>query len=493
MLTFLALSTVTGCLSSNKNVKDINDPKTNLDYFVRTAGSKDFTVATVDYFNGSIFAKQPGISLQKLFNFEGYNINRKLLQSNGSYLSLSREFVVYRDPLTHVIQTVWINPWTQNPNEVFYVANDPVNGLLRLGDIVPTILLPGGRVVFNTDVLLEYPNALDPTIYPKYSAGPVYEAAELFAFFANLTLLATDKDKSVPMTGTWIRRSQYLPWMEMSTTKGELYYTTMAWKCKDEGLKCVSEDIMKLIDDYFPKYKNAPTVDDEPNETSWTVFKSKIDSRRETGLPDIIIPPSNVRSNVTTYTTSVDQRIVGLFLKQESITVNFNGTAWSEITGKEPINLFNIVGDARVVVSPPINGNEYYNVSLLGFFSYLDIKTGKPLKVWINPITKQQNAVPNPVIINATTFKFPQEFVYSMDIEPSDVIGLLAAQSEDLGPDDENWSVNILDVIFDKESLSSGKHEFFYGTAGRFSSWLNWMDMGERQGNMVFKVTFYRL
>lgn len=489
----LALPTfavILGCVSFVHAFLDINDPKTNLDYFVRTGGSKDPKISTVNYFNGSVYAKQPGSGLQKLFNFEGYNINRKVLQSNGSYLSLSCEFVVYRNPLTHVIQRVWMNPWTQKANEVFYVANDPVNGLLRLGDIFPTQLIPGGRVVFNLDVVLEYPNALDPTGYPQYSAGPVYEAAELFSYFANLTRLSTSTESSIPMTGTWIRRSQYLPWMEMSTTKGELYYTTFVWKCKYEGLACVADDIMHIIDTYYPEFKEAPLTDDEPNETSWTVFKAVIDKRRKIGLPDIIIPTSEVQSNMTAYDTVIDQRIQDFFNKVTYMPVYFNGTAWSQITGKQSLNLFNIEG----VVFPRVteSNKNHYTLSLTGTVFFRDPNTGELLEFWNNPLTGETNFVPNPVTLVDRRFDFPRAFVYSMDIRQFDAIGLQAVQSEETGENNEIWSVNIIDTIFDKSSFTSPSEVFFYGTAGRFSNWLDWMDMESSEGNMVFKVTYYR-
>ena len=490
LLAIIACIVAAGSLPSTKAFRDINDPKTNLDYFVRTAGSKDPNISTVNYINGTVFAKQPGTGLKKLFNFEGYNINRKVLQTNGSYLSLSCEFVVYRDPNTHVIQNVWINPWTQEANEVFYVHNNPVNGLLRLGDVVPTKLIPGGTVVFNTDYMLEYPNALNPRLYPKYSAGPVYEAAELFAFFANLTRLTSDTERSIPMTGTWIRRSQYLPWMEMANITGHLYYTTFAWKCKYEGLGCVADDIMKIIDDLYPEYKEAPLADDEPNETSWTVFKADVDKRRNTGLPDIIIPTSEVTQNMTTYATSVDQRIKDFFGNVNYMPTYFNGTAWSQITGKQSINLFNIDG----VVFPGVTESNagFYTLSLTGSLFYRDVKNGSLLQFFSNPLTGVTNVVPNPTTFINKTFKLPKEFVYSMDIAPSDVLGLLAAQSEETGHNGEDWSVNIVDTVFDKTSFIGPSDVFFYGTAGRFSSWLKWMDMEGIQGNMAWKVTFYR-
>ena len=476
--------------STEQTFGDINDPKTNLDYFVRTAGSKDPNVSSVNYINGSVFAKQPGAGLQKLFNFEGYNINRKVLQSNGSYLSLSCEFVVYRDPVTHIIQKVWINPWSREANEVLAVHNNPVNALLKLGNVFPTQLISDERVVFNTDVLLEYPNALDPGLYPKYSAGPVYEAAELFAFFANLTQLTSDTDWSVPMTGTWIRRSQYLPWMEMGNTTGHLYYTTFSWKCKYKGLGCVANDIMKIIDDFYPEYKKAPLADDVPNETSWTVFKATVDKRRKAGLPDIIIPTSGVVQNMSTYDTAIDQRIKQFFTNVDYMPTYFNGTAWSQITGKQSINLFNIEG----LVFPRVTESSagFYTLSLTGSLFYRDVTNGSMLSYFPNPITGVTNVVPNPTTFWNKTFNFPKDFVYSMDISPSNVLGLLAAQSEETCNNSGEWSVNILDMLFDPMTFYSTQDVFFYGTAGRFSNWLNWMDMAGIQGNMAFKATFYR-
>ena len=70
-----------------------------------------------------------------LFLFEGYNINRKVPLPDGSYQSLSRKFVVYRDIHTRKIKTVFENPFNNLTNEVFPVANDPVNAkLTRNGD-----------------------------------------------------------------------------------------------------------------------------------------------------------------------------------------------------------------------------------------------------------------------------------------------------------------------------------------------------------------------
>ncbi|KAK3583650.1 hypothetical protein CHS0354_021387 [Potamilus streckersoni] len=466
---------------------DINDPKTNLDFFVRTVGSRDPKVETVNYLNGSVFAKIPDMPLVKIFNYEGYNINRKIPLANGSYNSLSREFVVYRDPETYDIQRVWINIYTGLANEIFFVANDPVNGHFRLGDIVPTKILPREKIGFNSDIVLEYPNALDPVNYSRYSAGPVYDSVELFEFFVNVTRLASTKDNSVPSAGTWARKSQFLPWMEMSTTPGDLYYTTMFWKCMD-GLNCVAKDVLDIIKAEFPIYLKAPSSYEIPNETSWTQFKEVIDKRRKAGLPDIIIPQVNVTQNVTSRETWVDPRILRI-LTSNSISVHFNGTGMSEIVGKQQINLFNFEGEAFLRVNPPTNPNNSYSATIYAAGVYKDPNNGTTLTNWFNPITGITVEVP-PIIIQSLNVGIPREFVYSMGLPSEDSLGLIAAQSNPWG---ELWDVKLVNLLFGGSDLNMAADDvFFYGTFARFSHWLPWMEMGDVEGKLVLKATVSR-
>ena len=460
---------------------------TDLENFIRALGSLNSSESAINYINGSVFGKQPGSGLQRLFNFEGYNINRKLRQQDGSFLSLSREFVVYRQPNTSQILQVWINPWTSNANEVFYVANDPVNAVLDSPS--PSQNIPHFRpqyIVYNSDIVLEYPNPLTPDKYGNYSAGPIYDSVELFAFFANCSDLFNTTDPSIPVTGTWIRKSEYLPWMEMSTKAGSLYYTTLYWKC-NEGLSCVADDIMQLIKKYYPKYEYAPSKDEEPNETSWTVFKKVIDQRRVAGLPDIIIPEVNTTSNVRTMTNTVDDRVLNL-LYTWPLNMAVNGSAWSEIPGKQSVCFFNLYGNLQFDLEhlPENNG---YRVQLDGYVSYRDPKTGMTLRNFTNPITGKSNTLPKPTV--GVDYIFNKDSFYTMDIPSSNVVGLVGAQSsEGTSGNDDAWSVNTINLIFPySELIKPPTSAHFYGTLGSFSSWPSWMEMDDVPGNLVMKLT----
>ncbi|KAH3822393.1 hypothetical protein DPMN_124171 [Dreissena polymorpha] len=73
-----------------------------------------------------------------------------------------------------------MNPISYNANEVFNVANDPVNA--HIGSASPAMPVPPHLpefLVYNTDIVLEYPNPLQPNNYANYSAGPVYDSVEL--------------------------------------------------------------------------------------------------------------------------------------------------------------------------------------------------------------------------------------------------------------------------------------------------------------------------
>lgn len=461
---------------------------TDLENFIRVLGSLDSNYSTVSYLNGSVFGKQPGKDLQKIFYYEGYNINRKIRQQDGTFLSLSREFVVYRHPNTAQILQVWVNIWTNEANEIFFVANDPVNA--HLDSPSPSQTAPRGNpqyLIYNSDIVLEYPNPLTPDKYSNYSAGPIYDSVELFAFFANYTQLKFSQAPSVSALGTWIRKSEYLPWMEMSTTPGSLYYTTMYWKC-NEGLSCVADDIMEIIKKYYPKYEDAPTQDEVPNETSWTVFKKVIDQRRQAGLPDIIIPQVNTSSNVHTMTNNVDERVLNI-LYSWPLGMTVNGSAWSEIPGKQSVCFFNIIGNLEFDLER-LPRNDGYRVQLDGFVSLRDPTTGRTLSNnFTNPVTGKINMLPKSTVGLDLVFK--NNSFYTIDIPSAEAVGLLGAQSMDGDSAGGDWSVNFIDLIFPyselKKKAPSTAH--LHGTVGTFSSWPAWMEMSEIPGNIVAKLT----
>lgn len=453
-------------------------------------GSLDANSSTVNYVNGSVFWKAPGVDLFKIFGFEGYNINRKVRQPDGTFLSLSREFAVYRDPITSDILTVWINPLTEHANEVFLVADDPVNFPVKAA--APSILIPRedpGYIAYNVDYIQETPNPLSPEAYPKYSPGEYYNAVELFGFTANYTYLKMSQEQSIPMVGTWMRKSQLLPWFEVGTTPGSLYYTGLNWKCTD-GLSCVADDIMQIVDSEYPKYKNAPTTDEQPNQTSWTVFKKIIDQRRQAGLPDIIIPLVNISTESPTMTYEVDKRVDNILYNTWPIDLNVNGTAWSEIPGQKSVPFFNIIGNVQLDYEPLSVGNGY-RIQLDGFVQFFNVTTGILIQNFTNPVTGKANNVSVQNAVEAD-YIFTKDSFYTVDMPQAKAVGLLGAQSIEGASlsNSEEWTVNMLNFIFPYSELDKGPNAArFHGTWAMFRSWPDWMEMGDIPGNMVIKVT----
>lgn len=471
---------------------DINDPATNLESFVRTVGSTFNNETVINYFNGSIFARIPGKQIQKLFYFEGYSINRHVGQPDG-FLALSREFMVYRDVKTSKILQIWENDFTSTPNEVFIVKNDPVDSNMTIGPIIPTMFIPGGRIVFNLDFDTEINNPLDPQKYPKYSAGSLYESFDLLASFTSYDALSKTYTFQVPFTGTWTHKSQFLPWMEMGDTKGFLFYTTMAWKCSMSGLGCIADDIYNIAYNKYPEFIQAPWDFNSPNANSWTVFKDIVEGRRAQGKPDIILPLVNISGHVQERETSVDPRVVDVFRKYPFVEIFFNGTTMSEINGNGSIQLVNVEGIIKLSVVKPTSGRDYLvNINLDGTFRDRH-NHGKVLTAWTNPITGKAVKVP---LFQHTLqgYSLNGDLAYSIDIADTKTIGLLVADSSTnkLSDGQEIWSSEFINTLFPKDELTTKDKPFFFGTWMRYTSWPDWMQMGNTSGTMVWKSTFYR-
>lgn len=467
---------------------DLNDPKTNLESIIRTSSSLTPHAEVINYINGTVYGRKPGQTITKLFYLEGYNIGQKYPTKDGDYMSLSREFLIYRDIHTGHILNVFQNPFSDVPNEVFNIANDPVNGMFQQGGIVPFKIFPNDVVVFNLDFVLEYPNALDPDKYSRYSAGKYYNAVELFSYFANYSDLAMTKQPNVVAVDTWSRHSQFLPWLEMGSTPGSLFYSSLSWKCP--YFSCVRDDIMELINSTYPKYTRAPKKFEEPNETSWTQFKKVIDQRRAQGKPEIQIPLVNVTRPNQPIQPHVDMRIQQV-LMNKTVILHYNGSSFTQIYSKGSLDLFNIEGYLTFDMIPK-NGN--YFVSVLDKRVYRNITSGKVMTSFNNPLTNTTVQIPNASVQRNLTIL--SDDALSMQVPGANTLGLLMTHSESItfGPSVENerWSVTNIQGIFPERFINE-KQAFFYGTISQFSSWPLWMKMNNTPGNLVTKVTFGRV
>ena len=163
-------------------------PEGYLKYDIKKGASLDPRHQSIGYWNGSVYGwsydSRSRPVYEKLFLFEGFNVRRVYQEEDGHYVSLSREVSVYRDRETGDVLVAWTNSYSGTDSEVFAVANDPVNALLY--PAVGLYSYYGNHTNLGSDILLEYPNPLQPDQYGPFSSGELYIGAELFLYFTKV-------------------------------------------------------------------------------------------------------------------------------------------------------------------------------------------------------------------------------------------------------------------------------------------------------------------
>ena len=184
---------------------------------------------------------------------------------------ISREVSVYKDLYGNIIDC-WDNsvlkPETPQDVPVVHVWNDPVNFTISGGNGVKV----GEQVVWTTEVFLNYPSPLPVESISGIFCGNTYQSSEIFKFFSQWEDLNDPTQNSVPVTLTWSRVGQYLPWMQMGQQPGKLVYHTHGFKVMD-GFDGLPQALKDFVLERDPKFQFAPDTDVSPNETSWKVFK----------------------------------------------------------------------------------------------------------------------------------------------------------------------------------------------------------------------------
>ena len=222
--------------------------------------------------SGSIFSYIPQQKPKRLLNFIGYNVAR-CVQLNESWVMLSRELSYYLDPLTQERLNSWNNPFTGETVNVVHVANDPVNTEMSS---VPIQSLSETDAVIVSDIPLFYPNPLHGNAsFDEYGGYlPYYEAGEFFKFyFKKADLESENAVENVPIS--WNRVGPWLPWMKMGSVEGGVLYSCTG--AKAAGLSTLPDWLVNDVKTRLPLYLHAPTVSEEPNETSQTYFIENFD------------------------------------------------------------------------------------------------------------------------------------------------------------------------------------------------------------------------
>jgi hypothetical protein len=255
-----------------------------------TCGTTEAGVTRYGMWEGKLYSRAPGEKDRHVFNVVGINVRQceahQDPQRGAGFRSVSREVMVYLDPVTDAVIDQWRNPWTGATVEVIHVANDPVNmrspTFERKADGTPlTVSLRRYQdtLVSSREIPLFYTNPLGGD-YQDYVGGS-YHAMEIFnTYYRAEDFLDERRTRIGESRISWQRISNWLPWMKMGDRPGIMIFNATGYSTFDRAR--IPERLLTVLRARFPEYLQAPALGDpRPNETTWTVTKKIIDTQRQ--------------------------------------------------------------------------------------------------------------------------------------------------------------------------------------------------------------------
>ncbi len=241
----------------------------------------------VFHWAGSAYSRVPGEKDRLIFQVEGMTTRRCATVQDPKrgvgYRIVAREMMLYKDPKSGAVLRSWQNPWTDKTVEVIHVANDPLNGgpiygLDEEGNVPPLdLVIQDENFFYSAEFALFYANPLGGD-YQEYIGGH-YHVNVMYNTFGNLEELLDPTSKNVMTNTFWVRMAGWLPWMEMGSRPGMMYFTGVVTKMK--SFDALPQALKREIRTNYPAWQEPPPIDDKrPNESSWTYFKKIVDARR---------------------------------------------------------------------------------------------------------------------------------------------------------------------------------------------------------------------
>ncbi len=242
-------------------------------------------------FEGRTYSRVPGEKDRHLFNVLGINVRHCMTMEDDTrgrgFQSFGREIMVYMDPETNEIVDTWMNPWSGEEVEVMHVANDPVNLRAPMyerdanGEYTREMNLRhyGDVIARSSEIPLFYTNPLGGEYQPYI--GGTYHAMEIFNSFYNAEKLLDNDTASIGQSHLgWSRVAKWLPWFKMGDRAGVMVFNASGFSTFDKDK--VPARLVEILDERYPLYWEPPELgDSRPNETSWTVFKKRVDAEGE--------------------------------------------------------------------------------------------------------------------------------------------------------------------------------------------------------------------
>lgn len=289
MIKSLLLGSAAIALSASASARmlDPEKPEDALEISKRVQCGEADGKPAVYHWSGKVYSRVTGEPDRLLFLGEGMNIRSCVTVNDPKrgkgWRLVSREIMLYLDPKTGQVLRKWDNPWTGENVEVMHIANDPVNQRPQFpigADGTPYRINARreGRWFFQPfEAPLFYTNPLAGD-YQDYVGGK-YHAMEIFDFAYDAEEMLNTRNPTAYPIVSWVRISDWMPWMKMRGRQGQMVFNAMGNKLRsfDELPKVIKDEIALN----YPAYTTAPPGDDaRPNETTWTVFKKRVDAER---------------------------------------------------------------------------------------------------------------------------------------------------------------------------------------------------------------------
>lgn len=283
----LLLATALAGGAAQARMLDPNVPADAFEISKRTQCGEADGKQAVYHFAGKIYSRVEGEPDRLLFIAEGMNVRQCVAVNDPKrgkgYRLVSREVLFYIDPKTGDVLRKWTNPWSNETVDVMHIHNDPVNSRpsFPIGVDGKPASFTGRRegkwLFMPFEVPLFYENVLGGA-YQDYVGGK-YHAMEIFDFVADANDMLDTKNATSYPSISWVRVSDWMPWMKQRGRQGLLIFNAVGSKLKsyDELPPIMKDEIAKN----YPIFTTPPPGDDpRPNATTWTVFKAQVDATR---------------------------------------------------------------------------------------------------------------------------------------------------------------------------------------------------------------------
>lgn len=277
-------------LPTHARMLDLKKPEDIIRAEIRLGCSPNPDKPRISWMSGKVTARRAGEQDKHIFNVQAMNTRACQTFEDAArgpgYRSVTREIMIYLDPVTNEPLETWRNPWTGETVDVVTMFNDPVNmaepkyaigkdgqpatwsGEIRNGFAVTTRAASFFR---------DGPMSGD---YQDYVGGK-YNVMEVSTMTIPVDRwLDTSKPQPIPMVSAWTRISPWIPWMKMGGREGQTILSSV-WYA-GATLDDVPEPLRTHVRTKYPDYAKAPPLDDTRKSiNSWDAMKKAFDEKRK--------------------------------------------------------------------------------------------------------------------------------------------------------------------------------------------------------------------